>query len=394
MRESERQIAWTRRELLRRGVITGGAVWAGALTLPSCGGVEASPRRKGTAIGPGWSVRHDAQADGLGEDSLKHYVLSMFDLDEKREVQTTPLDFYGHGVVFDPTDPARALVFEKRGFGACEVDLVRREVQRPIETTREFYGHGAFSPDGALLYATETDVDDDYRGVIVIRDGKTLEEIGEFPSFGAAPHDCTLRDDGRTLVVTNDGARKRGGSAPCVTYVDIQSQTLIEKLTFENEDITAGHLTLSPAGDLAVTSSIRPWLTEESTGAASFRPVGGEFRTMTEPADVTSRMLGESLSVAIHAPSGIAGVTNPKGNLVTFWDLAKGRLLGKLDFAYPRGISVTLDNEYFIVSYGTKTSLIYVSPETLEALPESRIPETFMAGSHLFLHDLSGARTA
>ena len=43
---------------------------------------------------------------------------------------------------------------------------------------REFYGHGAFSPDGSTLYATESIIDEDYRGVVVVRDAKTLEEIG------------------------------------------------------------------------------------------------------------------------------------------------------------------------------------------------------------------------
>ena len=38
-------------------------------------------------------------------------------------------------------------------------------------------------------------------------------------------------------------------------------------------------------------------------------------------------MKGESLSLAIHEPSGIVGVTNPLASLVTVWNLSTGDLI-------------------------------------------------------------------
>lgn len=382
-----RVVEWTRRQVLR-----GGAAGAAALAMSGCRRAAAEARPSGLVVGPGRNKLQEEQDAALGVTGVEHHVLAMLDLDEPAAgPRLVPMTFFGHGVVFDPRDPARALVFEKKGPGACEVDLARAVVTRPIETTREFYGHGAFAPDGSVFFDTETVVEDDYRGVVVVRDARTLAEIGEFPTYGAAPHDCRLVDGGRTLVVTNGGARRPGGTPPSVTYVDVRTEELLEELRFESADVTAGHLTLTGRGDLAVSSSIRPWLPEESPGAVSFRPAGGAFRTMTEPAEVTARMLGESLSVAVHEPSGIAGVTNPKGNVVTFWDLAAGRFLRALDFAYPRGIHVTLDETHFVVSYGEKSSLIYVSPETLEPLADSRVPATHITGSHVFLHRMASA---
>ncbi|NDG64940.1 MAG: DUF1513 domain-containing protein, partial [Planctomycetes bacterium] len=46
--------------------------------------------------------------------------------------------------------------------GACEINLQSMEVVRPIplHEGHAFYGHGAVSADGRLLYSTETRLDD------------------------------------------------------------------------------------------------------------------------------------------------------------------------------------------------------------------------------------------
>ncbi|HUS64407.1 MAG TPA: hypothetical protein VMZ28_07675, partial [Kofleriaceae bacterium] len=43
------------------------------------------------------------------------------------------LDFHFHGFAPDPLDPGRAALFQKKGPGACEVDLRAGRVVRPIE---------------------------------------------------------------------------------------------------------------------------------------------------------------------------------------------------------------------------------------------------------------------
>jgi len=360
--------------------------WRGALaaTLAPKALRVASARAtsvRGTVLGPGRIQRE-------GAPTL--HSLSVLDLDAGgEEPWTIELDFFGHGLTFDPTDPHRAALFEKRGSGACILDLENRRVVRPIPAgEREFYGHGSFSPDGSLLYSTEILVSEDYRGVIVVRDGATLEELGEFPTYGESPHDCVLRDDGRTLVVTNGGSRVPGGDPPSVTYVDVESRELVERVTIENPDVGAGHLALTLAGDLAVVSAPREWMSVESVGAASFRTVGGVLRTMEEPRETTGRLKGESLSLAIHEPSGIVGVTNPLANLLTFWELTSGRLVRSLDLAYPRGIALTLDGERFVVSYGKSTSLVEISTADLEPVRGSRRSSLAMNGSHVVVRDL------
>ena len=377
-----------RRAVLRWAAATAGALWTAPLALTSCGGVRAgTSARRGVLLGPGSrSAASGPQAEEL--------LLALLDLDAPEpRVETLELAFMAHGVVVDPHDPQRVVLFEKRGRGACEVHLAAREVVRPIETAagREFYGHGAFSPDGTLLYSTETQVDDGYRGLVAVRDARTFEPLGEFPSHGLAPHDCALRDGGKTMVITNGGGRHEGTEPGCVTYVDVASERLIEKLEFAPAVYSAGHLALTARGDLAVSSAAREWMPKETLGAASFRTKGGRFRTMTEPPELTTRMLGESLSLAIHEPSATVGITNPAGHLVTFWDLGRSSLLGSLDLPYPRGIAVTLDGGEFVVSYGKGTSLLGVSPRTLEPTGSTTVSPTFMTGSHVYVHELPQA---
>lgn len=321
-------------------------------------------------------------------------VFCIFDLDDPEAGQRViPLDFFGHGVATDPLDANRVILFEKKGKGACELDLASGSVTRPIAThaDRDFYGHGAFSPDGSLLYATESVISDQYSGAIVVRDGRTLQELGVFPSFGARPHDCVLRDDGKTLVVTNGGGRRPTDGEPCVTYVDVPSQRLIEKVLIPSPEFNAGHLALTSRGDLAVVSASAGGVGRDGLGAASFRPAGEPGRAleiMEEPVEITGRMRGEALSVAIHEPTGVVGITSPFSSLVTFWDLKRSRFLKSLDLAHPRGVGMSLDKSRFVVSYGRSSSLVEVSAETLEPIGGSRQSGLNMVSSHIVIHRL------
>ena len=338
---------------------------------------------KGLLIGPGRFLTKDTGTTA--------FVLCLFDLDsgENRSMDTT---FFGHGLAPHPLERHRAVLFEKRGLGCCEVDLVANRVTRPITTKegRAFYGHGAFSRDGSLLFATETRLDT-HEGLVSIRDGKTFADLGEFPTYGKNPHDLKLIDDGKTLLMTNGGATVEDPEgAPNVSFVDVSSTKLLEKLAFETPRINAGHLALSRNRDLVAVSAPRDGLPKTALGGVTIQRGGqGPFVTMSEPSEVISRMVGESLSLCIHEATGVVGVTNPDGNIVTFWDLKEERLVKTLDVPAPRGLTQTLDGEYLALGYGAGTMTL-VSPKTLEPVTEHRVPQSLLSGSHLFTWDLRG----
>jgi len=72
-----------------------------------------------------------------------------------------------------------------------------------IEPDRAFNGHVVTSPDGKLLYTTETNLETG-QGLIGLRDAATLEKTGEWPTHGMDPHELLLDADG-SLMVANGG---------------------------------------------------------------------------------------------------------------------------------------------------------------------------------------------
>lgn len=344
---------------------------------------------KGTIIGPG----------GYWRDGAQHFVVAVVDLDAGMpRPRLIDIGFLGHGVSVDPSRPHEAAVFEKKGPGACHVDLRERKLIRPIATApnRQFYGHGAYSADGSLLYATESVLDDDYRGVLVVRDAKTLAELGEVPTYGTSPHDCHLLSDGKTMLVANGGGRIGSGAMPSVTYVDLASEALLERVDLTEERFNAGHLGITTRGDLAVVSAPRDGLPNphQQLGAVTLVPKGKPPMTLKRPQSVTERMLGEALSVCIYEPDGLVVATHPDGNMVSMWNLGDATLAGKLDdLVEPRGVTLTLDAEYFVVSHrsGQSVALTLMPTRTRVPIAEGRVEPSFTSGSHIFTHDLAAA---
>ncbi len=368
----------------RRDVLRGAALLTlQTAVLGSAGCARKMRSRKGTILGAGRFLDKDT--------GRTTYLLALFDLD-RGGTKTVPMTFFGHGFAADPKAPHRGIIFEKKGPGCCEVDLAAGTVVRPIETAanRAFYGHGAFSADGQLLFATENRLDTK-DGLIVVRDSRTLRELGQFPTYGKSPHDCQLIDAGRTLAITNGGGRIEDSSeeaAPSVTFVEVAGAKLLERLTFETPRINAGHLAVTARRDLVAISAPRDGLPTSDPGGITVRTGGRAFETMTEPREVVTRMVGETLSLCIDERSSVVGATNPDGNLVTFWDLESRRYVKHLDLPAPRGLTRTLDGEYLVLSYGRDSGILtLISPTTLEPVALHRVDKAPVSGSHLFTWD-------
>jgi hypothetical protein len=313
--------------------------------------------------------------------------------------QWIDLPFLAHGLTPSPHDEARLLLFEKHGPGACVVDLRQGEVVHTLAAGpgREFYGHGAFSRDGSLLYCTETDVTDGYRGVLAVRDGRDFRLLGELPSYGMAPHDCALVGDGDVLVVCNGGAPVGSDEhAPNVAFVDLKREALLESVRPTSPRVNTGHLAVTREGGLAVVSAPRDGLSPvDDLGGVSLRsgPAGGLLRTAEAPHEVVGQLRGETLSVAIHEPTRTVAATTPLAHYLTFWHLDTGELLGSLRVPDPRGVAVSLDGTAFIVNFGNPPVMARVDAVTRRPLgtPEERkgVP-TLCTGSHILVADLPG----
>jgi uncharacterized protein len=312
------------------------------------------------------------------------YALSVVNLTLKTK-RLIPLDFLAHGVIIDPNNYFRLMVFEKIGTGACEIDLNTMQMVRKITTSDDkyFYGHGAFTVDGKILYCTETYLDNK-KGIIAIRDAQTMQNLGEFPTYGDNPHECQLVDNGKVMVVTNAGSTIGGNTEPSVTYIDMANQQLIERVFMTNDRINTGHIGIAKDGSLVVASAPRDGLEKTEPGGVSIRPQGNPMETITSPNELVQSMTGEALSVIIHDVNNIAAVTHPDGNMVTFWSISDRRLLNVIRVEKPRGVALTIDGENFVVSYGADTNIMLVDVETLSTKPDEMITLTYLSGSHIY----------
>jgi hypothetical protein len=121
-------------------------------------------------------------------------------------IATVDLPGRGHDVTQCPATE-RLVVFARRPGTFAVVLSSKGDTLAKIHAMpgRHFYGHGVFSPDGKLLYATENDYDA-ARGVIGVYDATNrFQRVGEFESNGIGPHDLTLSADGRVMCIANGG---------------------------------------------------------------------------------------------------------------------------------------------------------------------------------------------
>jgi hypothetical protein len=316
--------------------------------------------------------------------SVRH-CLDLLDLDAgATEPERIQLDFLAHGFAPHPTRSEAALL-EKRGPGGAYVDLARKEVIRPIAPMEghHFYGHGAFSRDASALFAVESDLGSK-DGAISVRDPESFAVIDTFPTFGKLPHDCVLIEEGRTLAITNGGGRIDTDEMPCVSFVDVASRKLLERFPVSDPRINTGHVAVSRDRAFVVVSAPRDGLPETALGGVSLRSKGGALRYVTQPAAATSRMIGESLSVAIHEKTRTALATHPFGGLITFWNLDTGALFGAFDLPNARGVTLTLDQRYFVVSFGATASLLFFETQPLKPVLDRERGARMFGGSHVY----------
>jgi len=335
--------------------------------------------RLGVLAGPTRSV---AETTGTPQ-----FTLDILDLDACEPMPARiPLPFSGHGLAIHPRSRNQAALLEKRGPGGCLLDLAARRVVRPIVPMdgHSFYGHAAYSREGEVLFVVETHLESN-QGAVSIRDSSTFAVMGTFPTYGMAPHDCHLTEDGRTLVISNAGGRIDSPFLPSVTFVDVRSRALLEKHEVLDVRRNTGHVAMAGNGEFAAVSAPREGLSlKASLGGVSLRRRGEPWVHMSAPRELTSRLLGESLSVAIHHPTRTVVATHPDGDRVTFWKLDLAEFAAQLELPGPRGVTLTLDGRFYVVSYGNDGRLLLIQADPLCVLADLRGATGVFAGAHLY----------
>lgn len=244
---------------------------------------------------------------------------------------------------------------------------------------RHFYGHGAFSPDGRLLYTSENDFDA-ARGVIGVRDATAgYRQIGEFESGGLEPHDICILGDGRTLVAANGGIethpsseRKNlnvAGMDPSLSYIDLTTGDVLEvhRLPPSLHKLSIRHLAL--AHDDTV------FLGCQYEGPASEHPalIGfhrrGEVLRLIETAGRTYRAMQNYIgSVSADASGEFIAATSPRGGLALIVDAASRRIISQTQLADVCGVAPRHTGASFLFASGSGDIASWSRPASSVAL--------------------------
>jgi len=263
-----------------------------------------------------------------------------------------PIEDRGHSFAIDHLR-RRAVAFARApGRYAVAFDIGGKAVPQPLVAAegRHFFGHGIFSPDGRLMFASENHYEAG-RGVTGIYDvGKGFARLGEFDCGGIGPHDVVLMPDGKTACVANGGILTHPDydklklnidtMAPSLAYLDMASGDIVEQVALPKElhKLSIRHLIVDVHGAV--------WFGCQYEGDTGDRPPlvgrhrrGREPELFAGPPDLLRRMDNYIGSVSVDASGEVVVTSSPLGGLVAFWDAATGRYLGEQSMADVCGVA-------------------------------------------------------
>ena len=255
-------------------------------------------------------------------------------------IERVPLPARAHGMTYCPVTN-RAVAFARRPGTYAMIFAPDRSIEPIVITSvegRHFYGHGCFSADGRLLYATENDFAGN-RGMVGVYDGTDgFARIGEFPSYGIGPHDMTLGQGGRMLVIANGGIETHPDFGrnklnldhmePSLALIDTATGALIERHAMpENlRQLSTRHVDIDADG--------RVWFACQFEGARNaLPPLAGSFargediRFLSLPEETTVALANYVGAIAVNRRDGLVGLTSPKGGTAVTVDAKTGRVV-------------------------------------------------------------------
>jgi hypothetical protein len=249
-----------------------------------------------------------------------------------------PLPDRGHAAAAHPSRPEAVAFARRPGTFALVIDCAEgREVARlEAAADRHFYGHGAFTADGRLLFTTENAIGDGSGrlGIWDANDG--YRRIGEVASGGSGPHEVRLMPDGRRLAVANGGIETDPTSGRAelnlatmrsnLAYIDVGSGAVAQALAFD-EPLRLNsirHLATGRDGTLAAGLQWQGSDLEHPALLAVHRPGTDRLALFAAAPAVQRRMRNYAGSVAVSDDGRRAAITGPRGGLMLVFDLESG----------------------------------------------------------------------
>lgn len=301
-------------------------------------------------------------------------------------VNTALSGFRGHGASQHPLRHAAVVMYARRpGTLAIEVNLQSGTVENTFQCAenRHFFGHGCFSRDGKTLFTTEADIQSG-KGKIGIRDALTYQQLGEYESYGVGPHEVKLMPDGKTLVIANGGILTRPDTGreklnldsmtSSLIYIDTETGQKLGEFKVPEPKASIRHLDVAADGTVAMAMQVQRAVTghDNTVPLGAIHKPGESISLLDKPDNLIYQMKDYMGSVAINEKLRTAGFTSPRGSIVAFWNIDDGRLLGYHQLNDVCGITVTDDQQFFLIS-NSFGQLRFLEASTLEESKSLRI---------------------
>lgn len=257
-----------------------------------------------------------------------------------------------HGLGHSPATGLSVAFARRPGTFAVIFDARKRSEPILIASPddRHFFGHGHFSPDGRLLYASENDFDAN-RGMIGLYDARDgYRRIGEYSTYGIGTHDLSVSDDGRLLIAANGGIETHPDFGrtklnldhmePSLALIDAATGTLVERHTLPEtlRQLSTRHIDLDDKG--------RVWFACQYEGPRNDLPPlvghfgkGEDLTFLSLPDETTIGLANYVGAIAVNRREGLVGLTSPNGGRFVVLDAGSGRVLREESIADAAGIA-------------------------------------------------------
>ncbi len=296
----------------------------------------------------------------------------------------------GHSLAVHPEEPVIVQFARRPGRFAAVIDYAHQSLETWITPPddRHFYGHGIYSQDGRILYATENDFNNQ-RGVVGIYDVQNgYKRFGEIDSYGIEPHDIRLLSDNETLVIANGGILTRPDlpriklnlptMSPSLCYVNRHNGDLVaeKRLNSELRQLSIRHLSVTQDDTVGIAMQYEGPAGKLVPLVAIHRPVPSnsgdsdqnQLQLLTAPDNALRAMRRYCGSICIDATRQIIAVSAPRGNLIAFWDLATTHYLTSVEVFDSSGVALA-DESGSIIATSGNGEIVMIDPISRTVTP-------------------------
>lgn len=285
---------------------------------------------------------------------------------EGRLAYRVPLPDRGHSLAAAPGGDLAVQFARRPGRYAVVFDPRDGRLERSVANAegRRFNGHGVFSADGRLLYASENDFEGE-RGVVgVYARDEGFRRVAELPSHGIGPHDLRLMPDGETLAVANGGIQTDPElrriklniptMRPSLAYLDRRDGRLRQRVELPAELHLASirHLAVRRDGLVAFAMQYQGPRGDLVPLVATHRPGAAEARLFEGPERALRDLEQYVGSAALDAGGRYLAVSSPRGGVVQVWELESATPVCSAAIADGCGVAGTPTPGLFLASSG------------------------------------------